>query len=62
MNIRRTVDLLLQKLSITHKVYYMERRYYVNAKVSKSYIVSIDDENLTFKSLIEILTYLKQRK
>lgn len=62
MNIRRMVDLLLQKLSITHKVYYMERRYYNNAKVSKSYVLSIDGKSETFGSLIEVLTYLKQRK
>ena len=62
MNIRRTIDLLLQKLSIKHKVYYMERRYYNNAKVSKSYLLSIDGETETFGSLIDILAYLKQRK
>ena len=62
MNIRRMVDLLLQKLSIKHKVYYMERRYYNNAKVSKSYLLNIDGDTMTFGSLIEILTYLKQRK
>ena len=62
MNIRRMVDLLLQKLSIKHKVYYMERRYYNNAKVSKSYVLSIDGKSETFGSLIEVLTYLKQRK
>lgn len=62
MNIRRTIDLLLQKLSIKHKVFYMERRNYNNAKVSKFYLLSIDDEKETFGSLIDILAYLKQRK
>lgn len=62
MNIRRMVDLLLQKLSIKHKVYFMERRYYNNAKVSKSYLLNIDGDTMTLGSLIEVLTYLKQRK
>lgn len=60
MNIKRAIHLLLQKLSMDHKVFYMEKRYYINSRCSKSFLVKIDDNTLEFKAQLDLLEYLKK--
>ena len=59
MNIQKMLNMLMQKISLTDKIFYMEQRTYKNGKVYKSYKVKIGKLNEEFNSQKDILLWLK---
>lgn len=62
MNIQKMLNMLMQKISLTDKIFYMEQRTYKNGKVYKSYKVKIGKLNEEFNSQKDILLWLKDWK
>lgn len=63
MNLRRMIDMLLTRLSVNHKVQYIESRTYIEDKVFKRYKVKIDDDKMEdFNSMQALLIFLKDWK
>lgn len=51
--------MLLQKLSFSHNIFYLEKRSYNEGKVYKTYIIKVDKTSNEFKSEKDLLIYLK---
>ena len=62
MNIQKMLNMLMQKISLTDKIFYMEQRTYKYGKVYKSYKVKIGKLNEEFNSQKDILLWLKDWK
>lgn len=62
MNIQKMLNMLMQKISLTDKIFYMEQRTYKDGKVYKSYKVKIGKLNEEFNSQKDILLWLKDWK
>lgn len=63
MQIEQIINMLLLKLSLNHKVFYLEQRNCKEGKVYKSYKVKIDKEQIKeFKNKQQVILYLKDRK
>ena len=60
MNIDRMINMLLIKLSQSHKVFYMEKRTYKDTRIYKSYLVKIDNTTKEYDSKTKLLFYLKE--
>lgn len=54
--------MLMQKISLTDKIFYMEQRTYKDGKVYKNYKLKINDETFDFNSQKDILLWLKDWK
>ena len=62
MNIQKMLNMLMQKISLTDKIFYMEQKTYKEGKVYKNYKVKIKDEMYEFSSQKDILLWLKDWK
>lgn len=62
MNIQKMLNMLMQKISLTDKIFYMEQRTYKDGKVYKNYKLKINDEMFEFNSQKDILLWLKDWK
>lgn len=62
MNIQKMLNMLMQKISLTDKIFYMEQKTYKEGKVYKSYKVKIGKLNKEFNSQKDILLWLKDWK
>lgn len=62
MNIQKMLNMLMQKISLTDKIFYIEQRTYKDGKVYKSYKVKIGKLNEEFNSQKDILLWLKDWK
>lgn len=62
MNINKMLNMLMQKISLTDKIFYMEQRTYKDGKVYKNYKLKINDETFDFNSQKDILLWLKDWK
>lgn len=62
MNIQKMLNMLMQKISLTDKIFYMEQRTYKDGKVYKNYKLKINDETFDFNSQKDILLWLKDWK
>ena len=59
---KKMLNMLMQKISLTDKIFYMEQRTYKDGKVYKSYKVKIGKLNEEFNSQKDILLWLKDWK
>jgi hypothetical protein len=62
MNIQKMLNMLMQKISLADKIFYMEQRTYKDGKVYKNYKVKIKDKTYEFNSQKDILLWLKDWK
>ena len=62
MNIQKMLNMLMQKISLTDKIFYMEQRTYKDGKVYKNYKLNFNDETFDFNSQKDILLWLKDWK
>ena len=62
MNLNKMLNMLMQKISLTDKIFYMEQRTYKEGKVYKNYKVKIKDKTYEFNSQKDILLWLKDWK
>lgn len=62
MNIDRMINMLLQKISLDNKVYYIEQRTYKEGKIYKNYKITINKEKEEFKRKLDVLLYLKDKE
>jgi hypothetical protein len=54
--------MLLQKISLDNKVYYIEQRTYKEGKIYKNYKITINKEKEEFKRKLDVLLYLKDKE
>lgn len=59
MNIKKMINMLLQKLSFEYNVFYMEKRNYKDGKTFKTFIVKIGNIKEEFKSERDLLLFIK---
>ena len=59
INIKKMINMLLQKLSLEYDVFYMEKRNYRNGKTYKTFTIKIGNVKEEFKSERDLLLFLK---
>lgn len=63
MNPRKMIEILLTKISLKHKIFYMEQRTYKDNKIYKHYKIKIDDGKAEeFGTLTQLLLFLKEQE
>lgn len=62
MNIQKMLNMLMQKISLTDKIFYMEQKTYKEGRVYKSYKLKIKNKTYEFNSQKDILLWLKDWK
>ena len=59
INIKKMINMLLQKLSLKYDVFYMEKRNYRGGKTYKTFTIKIGNVKEEFKSERDLLLFLK---
>lgn len=59
INIKKMINMLLQKLSLEYDVFYMEKRNYRNGKIYKTFTIKIGNVKEEFKSERDLILFLK---
>lgn len=59
INIKKMINMLLQKLSLEYDVFYMEKRNYHDGKIYKTFNIKIGNIKEEFKSERDLLLFLK---
>ena len=59
INIKKMINMLLQKLSLEYDVFYMEKRNYRDGKTYKTFTIKIGIVKEEFKSERDLLLFLK---
>ena len=59
INIKKMINMLLQKLSLEYDVFYMEKRNYRDGKTFKTFIIKIGNIKEEFRSERDLLLFLK---
>ena len=59
INIKKMINMLLQKLSLEYDVFYMEKRNYRDDKIYKTFTIKIGNVKEDFKSERDLLLFLK---
>ena len=59
INIKKMINMLLQKLSLEYDVFYMEKRNYRDGKTYKTFNIKIGNIKEEFKSERDLLLFLK---
>ena len=59
INIKKMINMLLQKLSLEYDVFYMEKRNYRDGKTYKTFTIKIGNVKEEFKSERDLLLFLK---
>lgn len=62
MNIDKMINMLLTKLSLNYKIFYIEQRTYKEGNIYKSYKITIDKEKEEFRNKTSLLLYLKDKE
>lgn len=62
MSIQQMLNVIMQKISLKYKIFYMEKRTYKEGKVYKTYRVKIGNQNKEFNSQTDLLLWLKDRE
>lgn len=59
INIKKMINMLLQKLSFEYDVFYMEKRNYRDGKIFKTFIIKIGNIKEEFRNERDLLLFLK---
>lgn len=59
INIKKMINMLLQKLSLEYDIFYMEKRNYRDGKTYKTFTIKIGNVKEEFKSERDLLLFLK---
>ena len=59
INIKKMINMLLQKFSLEYDVFYMEKRNYKDGKIYKTFIIKIGNIKEEFRSERDLLLFLK---
>ena len=59
INIKKMINMLLQKLSLEYDVFYMEKRNYRDGKTYKTFTIKIGNVKEEFKNERDLLLFLK---
>ena len=59
INIKKMINMLLQKLSLEYDVFYMEKRNYRDGKTYKTFTIKIENVKEEFKNERDLLLFLK---
>ena len=59
INLKKMINMLLQRLSLEYDVFYMEKRNYKEGKTYKSFFIKIGNIKEEFKSERDLLLFLK---
>ena len=59
INIKKMINMLLQRLSLEYDIFYMEKRNYKEGKIYKSFFIKIGKVKEEFKSERDLLLFLK---
>ena len=59
INIKKMINMLLQKLSFEYDVFYMEKRNYKDGKTFKTFIIKIGNIKEEFRNERDLLLFLK---
>ena len=59
INIKKMINMLLQKLSLEYDVFYMKKRNYHDGKIYKTFTIKIGNIKEEFKSERDLLLFLK---
>ena len=59
INVKKMINMLLQKLSLEYDVFYMEKRNYRDGKTFKTFIIKIGNIKEEFRSERDLLLFLK---
>lgn len=59
INIKKMINMLLQKLSFEYDVFYMEKRNYRDGKTFKTFIIKIGNIKEEFRNERDLLLFLK---
>lgn len=63
INVKKMVDMFLTKLSLKHKIFYIEQKTYKDGNTYKNYKIKIDNKKIQeFNSLTRLLLFLKDWK
>lgn len=59
INLKKMINMLLQRLSLEYDIFYMEKRNYKEGKTYKSFFIKIGNIKEEFKSERDLLLFLK---
>ena len=59
INLKKMINMLLQRLSLEYDVFYMEKRNYKEGKTYKSFFIKIGNIKEEFRSERDLLLFLK---
>ena len=59
INVKKMINMLLQKLSFEYDVFYMEKRNYRDGKTYKTFIIKIGNIKEEFRNERDLLLFLK---
>lgn len=59
INIKKMINMLLQKLSLEYDIFYMEKRNYRDGKAYKTFIIKIGNIKEEFRNERDLLLFLK---
>lgn len=59
INIKKMINMLLQKLSFEYDIFYMEKRNYRDGKIFKTFIIKIGNIKEEFRNERDLLLFLK---
>ena len=59
INIKKMINMLLQKLSFEYDVFYMEKRNYHDGKIYKTFNIKIGNIKEEFRNERDLLLFLK---
>lgn len=59
INVKKMINMLLQKLSLEYDAFYMEKRNYRDGKTFKTFIIKIGNIKEEFRNERDLLLFLK---
>lgn len=59
INVKKMINMLLQKFSFEYDVFYMEKRNYRDGKAYKTFIIKIGNIKEEFRNERDLLLFLK---